>query len=94
VAQAYTSRDVARRAGVSQSTVSYVMTGRRPISVETRLRVEAAIEQLTYERHAGARALASQRSRVVGRSCRSGTATTPSGSCHSSKTCGSAGDSP
>jgi DNA-binding LacI/PurR family transcriptional regulator len=66
MAQAYTSRDVARLAGVSQSTVSYVMTGRRPISEETRKRVSAAIEQLTYERHAGARALASQRSRVVG----------------------------
>jgi hypothetical protein len=27
----FTSRDVARIAGVSQSTVSYVMTGKRPI---------------------------------------------------------------
>jgi DNA-binding LacI/PurR family transcriptional regulator len=39
-----TSRDVARLAGVSQSTVSYVMSGRRSISPETRRRVEAAIE--------------------------------------------------
>ena len=63
---AFTSRDVARLAGVSQSTVSYVMSGRRPISAETRKRVEAAIEQLTYQPNAGARALASQRTQVVG----------------------------
>lgn len=61
-----TSRDVARVAGVSQSTVSYVMSGRRSISVETRRRVEAAIEQLTYQPNAGARALASQRTQVIG----------------------------
>ena len=28
---AFTSKDVARAAGVSQSTVSYVMSGKRPI---------------------------------------------------------------
>ncbi|WP_219414326.1 LacI family DNA-binding transcriptional regulator [Pseudonocardia nigra] len=61
-----TSRDVARLAGVSQSTVSYVMSGRRSISAETRRRVEAAIEQLTYQPNAGARALASQRTQVIG----------------------------
>jgi DNA-binding LacI/PurR family transcriptional regulator len=63
---AFTSKDVARAAGVSQSTVSYVMSGKRPISERTRERVLAAIEQLTYEPNAGARALASQRTRVVG----------------------------
>ena len=61
-----TSRDVARVAGVSQSTVSYVMSGRRSISAETRKRVLDAIEQLTYQPNAGARALASQRTQVVG----------------------------
>jgi DNA-binding LacI/PurR family transcriptional regulator len=62
----FTSKDVARLAGVSQSTVSYVMTGKRPISEETRGRVLSAIERLTYEPNAGARALASQRTRVIG----------------------------
>jgi DNA-binding LacI/PurR family transcriptional regulator len=65
-ARSFTSRDVARLAGVSQSTVSYVMSGRRTISEETRRRVTDAMKQLTYEPHAGARALASQRSRVIG----------------------------
>lgn len=62
---AYTSKDVARVAGVSQSTVSYVLTGNRPISEQTRRRVLDAIEQLTYQPNAGARALASQRTRVI-----------------------------
>jgi DNA-binding LacI/PurR family transcriptional regulator len=61
-----TSKDVAAAAGVSQSTVSYVMSGKRPISEKTRLRVEAAIEQLTYRPNAGARALASRKSQVIG----------------------------
>jgi DNA-binding LacI/PurR family transcriptional regulator len=61
-----TSKDVARLAGVSQSTVSYVMSGRRPISEETRKRVEAAMEELAFQPNAGARALASRRSQVIG----------------------------
>ena len=63
---ALTSRDVARLAGVSQSTVSYVMSGKRPISENTRGKVLVAIEQLTYQPNAGARALASQRTSVIG----------------------------
>ncbi|WP_298803568.1 LacI family DNA-binding transcriptional regulator [uncultured Pseudokineococcus sp.] len=61
-----TSKDVARLAGVSQSTVSYVMSGKRPISEEVRQRVQAAIEELTYHPNAGARALAGRRTHVVG----------------------------
>ncbi|WP_158647293.1 LacI family DNA-binding transcriptional regulator [Actinoplanes sp. ATCC 53533] len=63
---AFTSKDVARIAGVSQSTVSYVMTGKRPISERTRRRVLDAMEELTYEPHSGARALAGRRTQVVG----------------------------
>jgi DNA-binding LacI/PurR family transcriptional regulator len=60
-----TSKDVAARAGVSQSTVSYVMSGKRSISEKTRRRVEEAIEALTYHPNAGARALASRRTSVI-----------------------------
>ena len=63
---AFTSKDVARAAGVSQSTVSYVMSGKRPVSRETRERVMAAMEQLTYQPNAGARALAGRRTNVIG----------------------------
>jgi LacI family transcriptional regulator len=44
-----TMRDVARRAGVSLATVSYVLNeGPRPVSGELRERVTAAIEELGY----------------------------------------------
>ncbi|WP_206306901.1 LacI family DNA-binding transcriptional regulator [Streptomyces sp. F001] len=57
--------DVARHAGVSPSTVSYALSGKRPISEETRQRVEASIRALGYRPHAGARALATSRSKVL-----------------------------
>ena len=60
-----TLADVARHAGVAASTVSYVLSGKRPVSVATRGRVERSIELLGYQPHAGARALASSRSRVI-----------------------------
>ncbi|MHB9861348.1 LacI family DNA-binding transcriptional regulator [Streptomyces sp. YIM S03343] len=57
--------DVARHAGVSPSTVSYALSGKRPISQETRRRIEISIRELGYRPHAGARALASSRSNVL-----------------------------
>src|SRR6476619_1927171 len=42
------------------------MSGNRPISEATRRRVLEAIEALTYQPNAGARALASQRTHVIG----------------------------
>ncbi|MDY7088122.1 MAG: LacI family DNA-binding transcriptional regulator [Actinomycetota bacterium] len=60
-----TINDVARAAGVSPSTVSYVLSGRRPISAQTRARVQAAIAELGFHPHAGARALASSRTSVL-----------------------------
>lgn len=57
--------DVAKAAGVSASTVSYVLSGKRPISPRTRERVERTIRDLGYRPHAGARALASSRSNVI-----------------------------
>lgn len=61
-----TIEDVARAAGVSASTVSYVLSGKRSISGPTRRRVEQAIAELGYRPHAGARALASSRTNVIG----------------------------
>ncbi|MFJ4847130.1 LacI family DNA-binding transcriptional regulator [Streptomyces sp. NPDC088733] len=58
--------DVARHANVSPSTVSYALSGKRPISPETRERIENSIRELGYRPHAGARSLASSRSRVLG----------------------------
>jgi DNA-binding LacI/PurR family transcriptional regulator len=57
--------DVARHAEVSPSTVSYVLSGKRSISEQTRQRVMESIRSLGYHPHAGARALASNRSNVL-----------------------------
>lgn len=61
-----TSNDVAREAGVSQSTVSYVMSGKRSISPSTRRKVEQAMRRLGYQPNSRARALASNRTQVLG----------------------------
>ncbi|MFE9425595.1 LacI family DNA-binding transcriptional regulator [Kitasatospora sp. NPDC006697] len=60
-----TLADVARHAGVSSSTVSYALSGKRPISQETRERIERAITDLGYHPNAGARALAGKRSHII-----------------------------
>jgi DNA-binding LacI/PurR family transcriptional regulator len=60
-----TLADVARHAGVAASTVSYVLSGKRPVAAETKRRVLDSIELLKYHPHAGARALASSRSSVL-----------------------------
>ena len=61
-----TIEDVARRAGVSRSTVSYALSGKRSISRETRERIEAAIKELGFTPNAGARALATSQTMVIG----------------------------
>ena len=58
--------EVARRAGVSRSTVSYVLSGNRPVSAETRTRVQQVIDELEYRPNATARALARGRTRGLG----------------------------
>lgn len=57
--------DVARRAGVSPSTVSYALSGKRPISDATRLRVQAAVRELGYRADGGGRGAADRRSQVL-----------------------------
>jgi LacI family transcriptional regulator len=58
--------DVARRAGVSASTVSHVINGTRFVAPATRRRVEAAIEVAAYRPNALARSLRSGRSHTLG----------------------------
>lgn len=60
-----TIADVARAAGVSTSTVSYVLSGKRAISEETRKRVRRSIRELGYQPNRGARALASSRTNIL-----------------------------
>jgi DNA-binding LacI/PurR family transcriptional regulator len=60
-----TVSDVARLAGVSISTVSYTLSGKRSIGAATRARVEAAVRQLNYRPNAGARMLAGTRTHIL-----------------------------
>ncbi|WP_433095352.1 LacI family DNA-binding transcriptional regulator [Streptomyces shenzhenensis] len=61
-----TIRDVAKRAGVSISTVSHAMSGRRSISAATRARIQEAAEALGYNANPLARSLRTGRSGVIG----------------------------
>jgi LacI family transcriptional regulator len=61
-----TIRDVAREANVSISTVSHVLSGKRPTSGSTKQRVEAVIEQLGYRPNRVAQSLVWRRPFALG----------------------------
>ncbi|MEM7738159.1 MAG: LacI family DNA-binding transcriptional regulator [Deinococcota bacterium] len=64
-----TQTDVAKRAGVSRATVSYVLNeqhGAAPVSAATRLRVMQAINDLGYEPDTRAQSLRSGHSKTIG----------------------------
>ena len=62
-----TRNDVARRAGVAPSTVSYVINnGPRPVSLEARERVLKAIDDLGYHPSDVARSLRTRRTLTIG----------------------------
>ena len=56
---------VAQLAGVSAATVSRVLTGSKPVSADTRRRVEDAIERLGYRANAFGRSLSTGESRLL-----------------------------
>jgi LacI family transcriptional regulator len=58
--------DVAADAGVSKSTVSYVLSGTRKISPETVKRVQESIRRLGYRPNPAARALTLKRTGIIG----------------------------
>lgn len=62
-----TSTDVARRAGVSRATVSYVLNNAAAVRISepTRRKVREAADELGYVPHAGARSLRAGRTRMV-----------------------------
>lgn len=65
-----TQSDVAKLAGVSRATVSYIINGKDskgvPISEETRKRVLKAVDELGYVVNAGAQALRSGDTKTIG----------------------------
>lgn len=61
-----TINDVAKRAGVSASTVSRVLSDHPRISDETKVRVQSIVEELGYYPHAIARSLANSATKNIG----------------------------
>lgn len=59
------SIDVAAHAGVSQATVSRVLSGKDQVSEATRERVERSLEELGYQPNLNARALKTQRTQTI-----------------------------
>ncbi|MBT8162230.1 LacI family transcriptional regulator [Arthrobacter sp. GN70] len=60
-----TMADVARAAGVSRSTVSYVLSGARPISEATRERIVRVMRELDYTPNVLAQGLAGKRTGII-----------------------------
>jgi LacI family transcriptional regulator len=63
---AITSRDIAKAAGVSQSTVSRALRGDTRVAEATRLRVVETAERLQYTPNVLARSLITNRTRTIG----------------------------
>ncbi|MGO4458301.1 LacI family DNA-binding transcriptional regulator [Streptomyces sp. M-16] len=61
-----TIKDIARRAGVSESAVSFALNGRPGVSEQTRARVRRVAEELGWQPNSAARALSGERSGAVG----------------------------
>lgn len=58
--------DVAAQAGVSKSTVSHALSGKRPISPATRQRIHQAIDDLGYQPNPVAQRLAGGQTKTIG----------------------------
>ncbi|SDJ60336.1 LacI family DNA-binding transcriptional regulator [Streptomyces indicus] len=61
-----TIKDIARRAGVSESAVSFALNGRPGVSQGTRDRIHRVAEDLGWQPNSAARALSGERSGCVG----------------------------
>ena len=61
-----TLEDIAKRAGVSRSTVSRVVNDSPNVSADVRKRVQKVIQSTGYQPNIAARSLASQRSNMIG----------------------------
>jgi DNA-binding LacI/PurR family transcriptional regulator len=60
-----TMREVARAAGVSIATVSFVVNNTKPVTPETKRRIEQAMADLGFRRNMVARALVSRRTQIL-----------------------------
>src|SRR5207245_259739 len=61
-----TIREVAREAGVSIATVSHALSGKRPVSMGTRVRIKRTADRLGYRPNAIAAAMPTGRTQTLG----------------------------
>ncbi|HHV62512.1 MAG TPA: LacI family transcriptional regulator [Firmicutes bacterium] len=61
-----TIREVARYAGVSKTTVSHALSGRRPVAEKTKAKIAQVIEELGYHPNSAAQSLATKRTGILG----------------------------
>ncbi|MEV6581519.1 LacI family DNA-binding transcriptional regulator [Streptomyces sp. NPDC051582] len=61
-----TIKDIARRAGVSESAVSFALNDRPGVSQDTRARIRRVAEEVGWQPNSAARALSGERSGAVG----------------------------
>ena len=61
-----TIKDVANRAGVSKSTISYYLNNTKNLTDETKNRIKTAIEELNYHPRIAARSLKTKRTLTIG----------------------------
>lgn len=61
-----TIKDLAREAGVSIATVSYCLNGKKKLKDETKEKIEKAIEKLGYNPNFAAKALVTNKSKLIG----------------------------
>lgn len=59
-------KDIAKKAGVSISTVSYALNGSPKVTEETRTRIQAIANELNYVPNMAARTLKRQETRIIG----------------------------
>ncbi|MFC5701918.1 LacI family DNA-binding transcriptional regulator [Cohnella faecalis] len=64
-----TIKDIAKGAGVSISTVSYVLSGKRSVSEEVKKKIYEQIELLNYKPDAVARSFKSRKTNIIGLYC-------------------------
>ncbi|KAF1297504.1 LacI family transcriptional regulator [Enterococcus sp. JM4C] len=59
-------KDIAKKAGVSISTVSYALNGSPKVTEETRARIQAIADELNYVPNMAARTLKSRQTKIIG----------------------------
>lgn len=65
-ARPWTMQQIARAAGVSVTTVSHALSGKRPVNPETAERIRRVVDEFGYVPDAGGQRLKTGRSRIIG----------------------------